>query len=386
MCYIKRYKRTAMIKYLAHTAIALLCIGAMLSCNDAVDLPELPSQETANQRKLSFPVSVTRDGQAIPDEAISGSGPSTKAGVGTKAGGDYDSGRMIATMDASRSFGLIGIDQLSGSLLLDNVAVSSNSSNDYYGMFDNSLWDIPTTVSFSAYYPYVNSVSYNNEYASYNIPFSGDDTEAGPLVSKTVERALEQLNMVPLEFQHITNDIGYKICDVTTDPQLQGLIHLRKVTAMNVASAGVFVNDIAMSKGTWHKQGYYRDVIVFEGDEIVGVGMENEKFIGYSTLEDHMVGSHRYYSVPDDILLGKQYVEVIYDVDSFTLGGLTYDALPGQVARYMLYGVLPDNVFEYGKQYTFHLGLDTGKLYNQIAFSASVGEWETKIFENNDDF
>lgn len=375
-----------MIKYLAHTAIALLCIGAMLSCNDAVDLPELPSQETANQRKLSFPVSVTRDGQAIPDEAISGSGPSTKAGVGTKAGGDYDSGRMIATMDASRSFGLIGIDQLSGSLLLDNVAVSSNSSNDYYGMFDNSLWDIPTTVSFSAYYPYVNSVSYNNEYASYNIPFSGDDTEAGPLVSKTVERALDQLNMVPLEFQHITNDIGYKICDVTTDPQLQGLIHLRKVTAMNVASAGVFVNDIAMSKGTWHKQGYYRDVIVFEGDEIVGVGMENEKFIGYSTLEDHMVGSHRYYSVPDDILLGKQYVEVIYDVDSFTLGGLTYDALPGQVARYMLYGVLPDNVFEYGKQYTFHLGLDTGKLYNQIAFSASVGEWETKIFENNDDF
>ncbi len=366
---------------LASAAVLLLCLGALSSCNEVVDVPDLPQQETANQRKISFPVTVTRDGQAIPDEAIS-----TKNGAGTKAEGGYDTGKMIATMDASRSFGLIGLDQLSGTLLLNNVPISSSSSNDYYGLFDNSLWDIPTTVSFSAYYPYVSSVSYNNEYASYNIPFSGDDTEAGPLVSKTVDRALDQLNMVPLEFQHITNDIGYKICDVTADPQLQGLIHLRKVTAMNVASAGVFVNDIAMSRGNWHKQGYYRDVVVFEGDEIVGVGMDNEKFIGSSTLEDHMVGSHRYYSVPDDILLGKQYVEVLYDVDGFTMGGLYYEPLPGQVAKYMLYGVLPDNVFEYGKQYTFHLGLDTGKLYNQIAFSASVAEWETKIFENNDDF
>ena len=372
-----------MHKNLACPVAFFLCLGALLSCNEVVDVPVLPSQESPTHRKISFPVTVTRDGQAIPDEAIS----NTKSGgASTKAGDGFDSDGMIATMDASRSFGLIGLDKLSGSLLLDNVAVSSNSSNDYYGMFDNSLWDIPTTVSFSAYYPYVSSISYNDEHASYNIPFSGDDLEAGPLVSKTVERALDQLNMVPLEFQHITNDIGYKICDVTADPQLQGLIHLRKVTAMNVASAGVFVNDIAMSRGNWHKQGYYRDVVVFEGDQVVGVGMENEKFIGYSTLEDHMVGSHRYYAVPDDILLGKQYVEVVYDVDSFTLGGLTYDALPGQVARYMIYGVLPDNVMEYGKQYTFHLGLDTGKLYNQIAFSASVGEWETKIFENNDDF
>ncbi len=47
---------------------------------------------------------------------------------------------------------------------------------------------------------------------------------------------------------------------------------------------------------------------------------------------------------------------------------------------------LPDNVFVYGKQYTFHLGLDTGKLYQQVAFQASVSDWETKIYENNDDF
>ena len=43
-------------------------------------------------------------------------------------------------------------------------------------------------------------------------------------------------------------------------------------------------------------------------------------------------------------------------------------------------------VFEYGKQYTFHLGLDTGKLYQQIVFSASVSDWETKIYEDNSEF
>ena len=369
-----------------HVACLMLLLGAAVSCNEMADVPDFPSQQDPDKKQISFPVTVTRDGQSIPAEAISeGGGSGSGGGIGTRSGG-FDSGNMIATMDASRPFGLIGIDELSGTLLLDNVSVSSNSSNVYSGMFDSGLWDIPTTVSFSAYYPYVSSVSYNNGYASYNIPFSGDETEAGPLVSKTVERALDQLNMVPLEFQHITNDIGFKICDVTSDPQLQGLIHLRKATATNVASAGVFVNDIALGRGNWRKQGYYRDVVLFEGDALVGVGMDNEKFIGWSTLEDHLAGSHRYYSVPDDILMGKQCVELVYDVDGFTMGGLYYEPLPGQVARYMLYGVLPDNVFEYGKQYTFHLGLDTGKLYNQIAFSASVGEWETKIFENNDDF
>jgi hypothetical protein len=141
-----------------------------------------------------------------------------------------------------------------------------------------------------------------------------------------------------------------------------------------------------LNQGLWHRQGYYRNEVVFEGDAVVGVGMENEKFIGDAELVDHLVDSHRYYSIPDEILIGKQCVEVVYDVDSFTIGGYTYDPLPDQVARFMLYGVLPDNVFVYGKQYTFHLGLDTGKLYQQITFQASVSDWETKIYENNDDF
>jgi len=351
--------------------IALLAL-ALSSCTLDLDAPD--SDNGTGKRKISFPVKVTRDGQAIPEGAI------------TKTKGDiYESEDRIATMDKSRSFGLVGVDFETGTLILDNEAVGT-VSGQYQGFFDKGLWDIPTVVSFSAYYPHVANLIYGDEYATYSIPFSNADTEAGPLVSKTVQSALDQLNMVPLEFQHITNDIGFKICDVTVDPALQGLIHLRKVVATKIASAGIFVNDIQAGDGFWHRRGYYRDELVFEGDAKVGVGMENELFIGKSSLVPRMADSYRFYAIPDEIMMGKQCVEVTYDVEEFTLNGFTYSALTNQKANYMLYGILPDNVMAYGRQYTFHLGLDTGKLYKEITFDATVSDWETKIYENNDEF
>ena len=352
-------------------AAAILLLGGTACVKmDDIPSPGKPGGSPAG-KKLSFDVTVTRDGKAIPTGAI------TKGGV--------DSGDKIATMDQDIPFGLIGLDAESGELLIDNASVH-NRGTGYSAMFDNSLWQMPARVRFSAYYPHVDRLTYESDNSGYSIPFSANETEAGPLVSKTVEKAIDQLNMVPLEFQHITNDIGYKICDVTPDPQLQGLIHLRKVTATNVASAGVFLNDLEGGRGLWHRQAYYRSVVVFEGDAVVGVGSSNEKFIGYDTLVDRMADSHRYYSIPDDIEIGKQCVEVIYDVDGFKIENFEYAPLKNQTAKYMLYGLLPDNVFVYGKQYTFHLGLDVSKLYKQISFSASVSDWETKIYENNDDF
>ena len=114
--------------------------------------------------------------------------------------------------------------------------------------------------------------------------------------------------------------------------------------------------------------------------------MENELFIGKSSLVPRMADSYRFYAIPDEIMMGKQCVEVTYDVEEFTLNGFTYSALTNQKANYMLYGILPDNVMAYGRQYTFHLGLDTGKLYKEITFDATVSDWETKIYENNDEF
>ena len=353
----------------------LLLPGSFLSCSMNDEFRPSGKEEEVKDKKLAFDVTVTREGKPISQGSIA-----TKADTQTSEAAD-----KLATMNPDIPFGLVGIDSESGTLLIDNKAVY-NSGTGYSGYFDGGLWQIPTQITFSAYYPHVNSLGYGDRYESYTIPYTIEETEAGPLVSKTVQRAIDQINLMPLEFQHITNDIGYKISDVTTDPQLQGLIHLKKVTATCVASAGIFLNDLTLNRGTWHRQGYYRDVVVFEGDAVVGVGMENEKYIGRDALVNTMAESNRYYSIPDEILMGKQCVEVVYDVDSFTVENFTYPPIKDQVGRFMLYGILPDNVFEYGKQYTFHLGLDTGKLYQQIVFSASVSDWETKIYEDNDGF
>ena len=89
---------------------------------------------------------------------------------------------------------------------------------------------------------------------------------------------------------------------------------------------------------------------------------------------------------PDDIEIGKQYVEVVFDVDGFTHNGFYYQPLKEQVSKYMIYGLLPNNCYIYGKQYTFHIGLDLSSVYHKITFAPSVGDWETKIYENNDTF
>ena len=328
----------------------------------------------ASQRSVSFDIKVTRDGKEIPAD----NPEVTKSEL-------VDAGEMLATMNTRLPFGLVGVEKGTGSLLIDNSAIYHNGKA-YQTLFNSGLWEIPSTVLFSAYYPHVKSLCYGEQNTAYSIPFSVDETSAGPLVSKTVERAIGQLNILPLEFGHITNDIGFKICDVTPMPELQGLIHLRKLTAYNVASAGVYVNDLVLSKGSWDYQGYYRDVQVFDGDAVVGVGSENKKFVAQDALVDSIAKSHRYYAIPDDVVMGKQFVEVVFDVDGFTHNGLYYPPLTNQVAKYMLYGLLPDNVFVAGKQYTFHVGLDLSTIYQAITFDASIAGWESHIYENHEDF
>ena len=368
------------ILYILTLGVAVLLLPA--ACSKLDDVPSLPGgnggSAAPSQQKINFDVLVTRDGKVV-----------TKAGQGVTKAGEapgFDTGDQQATLDPDIPFGLIGVDPEHHELVIDNARVYQDAAGKFSGNFDNYLWSSANKISFSAYYPHVGKVSYGDELRDYSIPYTVKETDAGPLVSKTVQKAINQLNMVPLVFQHITNDIGYKICDATPQPELQGLIHLRKLTATNVASAGVFINEMDSGNGTWQRQGYYRKIVVFEGDAVVGVGSENEKFVGYDALVDRMMQSHRYYSIPDEIEIGKQCVEVIYDVDGFTHNGFYYEPLKGQVAKYMLYGLLPNNEFVYGKQYTFHIGLDLSSVYHEITFAPAVGDWETKIYENNDDF
>ena len=357
-------------------ALFLTSILALMSiaCNQIEESMDLDVDLETKKQKMDFDIMVTREGKVITNERV---------GVMTR--GDVDTGDKLATMDEDIPFGLVGIDFEHNRLLIDNANVTSTGGN-YSTFFDGFLWNGVNNVKLSAYYPRVGSIEYGEGYENYSIPYTTKETDAGPLVSKTVERAIADLNKVPLVFQHITNDIGFKICDITPDKSLQGLIHLRKVTATNVASAGVYVNDVTSGSGVWHKQGYYRKVVVFEGDAKVGVGSENELFIGYDSLVERMADSHRYYSIPDDIEMGKQCVEVVFDVEGFQHNNYYYEPLKDQVRKFMLYGLLPDNVFKYGKQYTFHIGLDLSSIYREITFAPAVADWETTIYENNEDF
>ncbi|MCR4568835.1 MAG: hypothetical protein K5661_00365 [Bacteroidales bacterium] len=347
----------------------------LVSCVQTYDLQETVT--APEQRKLGFDISVTREGEKVHPGRIA-----TRSAV--SGGTMVDASAITATMDINRPFSLIGIEKDSRSVLIDNTPVYSNSSGNYSLYLDNEILNIPSKVLLSAYYPHVRDLKYGEDH--YTIPFSVSETEAGPLVSKTVERSINELNMLPLEFGHITNDIGFKICDITPREELQGLIHLRKLTAYHVASAGVYMNDLVLSRGNWSYQGYYRNVTVFEGDVPVEVGMANEKFVGHSTLVDRMAESSRFYAIPDEIAIGRQYVEVEFDVDGFYIGEEYYKPLPNQVYKYMIYGLLTNNEMVPGKQYTFHIGLDLSSIYKDITFTASIGEWETKIYENNDSF
>lgn len=357
-----------MTRHFIDALAAFFLLAVTTACVSLEDSTELPPETS---RQYGFDITVTRDGKEIPQE---------RYGVMTK-GGD-ESFDQFSTMDPDRSFGLIGVNAETGEMVIDNQQIFSMGSG--YSWVSDNVWDDPMLLS--AYYPYKKTVTYKPEDRAYTIRFSTDDTDAGPLVSNTMRQAIDKINRIPLEFQHITNDLGFKVCDVTPTEVLQGLIHLRKVIAHNVASAGFFVNELERSTGSWQSVGYYRDVVVFEGDVKVGVGSENEKFIGYDTLEDHLADSHRFYAVPDEIRLGTQYVEVVYDVEPFTIEGFTYPPVKNHVSKFALYGLLPDNVFVYGKQYTFHIGLDLSTLYHEITFAPTVSDWETKIYENNEDF
>lgn len=365
------HKKQHFLHYLALVAAGVSLVG----CQRLSEQAPAPRQS-----RLYFDISVTREGESIPQERIaSPAAPLTKGEI-------VDATDLLATMDIRKPFSLIGIDGENGTLLMDNAPVHSGEDGQYSLFLGGSLLEAPSQILFSAYYPHVKDLSYQKGYQTYSIPFAAAQTEAGPLVSKTVERSIAELNTLPLEFGHITNDIGFKICDVTPNAALQGHIRLRKLTAFNVASAGVYVNDIVNGRGNWDFQGYYRNVTVFEGDAPVGAGSSGELFVGRDALVPRMAESSRFYAIPDDVILGRQYVEAEFDVEGFEYEGEHFAPLPGQIRKYLIYGILPGNTMIPGKQYTFHIGLDLSSIYREISFGAAVDEWETKIYENNEDF
>lgn len=355
--------------------IPVLILAQAVSCMSSIDSDIRESE----RRKVDFDILVTREGNIVANN-FHGASPTRGAMV-------LDADKSPVTLDAGRSFGIIGVDRDTRRLILDNRMVSSDDKGCWSSYIEANAMTNAESIILSAYYPYSETLIYNHDnMATYTIPFEADDTDAGPLVSRTVQTAVTKLAMIPLVFQHITNDVGFKICDVTPKKELQGHIHLRKIVAKNVASAGFYTDTLDTEGGKWKGQSFYRDVVVFDGDSKVGVGSDNELHVGYDGLFPSIENAHRFYAIPDEIKMGKQTVEVTYDIESFELDGHTYPEVKDQVSKYMIYGLLPGNTCIYGKMYTFHLGLDLSPLYQEITFMASVADWETKIYENHADF
>ena len=360
-----------------------IVVFTIISCTVNDDMTSFDGFE--DKKDVSFDVVISKDGR-----------------VGTRAEGGYDNlvtdGDQEAKLDPNKPFGLMGIDAKTSSILINNERVFERSGIRS-ATFNSRNWYSTETILLSAYYPYVDETEFLSGNRTYIIPYNREDTQAGPLVSRPVERSTSYLDVIPLVFRHITNDIGFRVCDITYDPALQGHIRIRKVSAHNVATEGYYIDSIGNNGGKWVQKVICDEIEVFRGNARVGVGTENEYFVGFDNLVSDRNLSSRFYSIPDEIKMGKQYIEVVFDVDAFDYNGQHMKELKNQVQKFPIYGVLPGNTYICGKQYTFHLGLDLGTLYQPIEFTATVGEWqnnysvdinsvwgENKIYEDNNFF
>lgn len=360
---------------------ALLTLAMLYSCTPTSDDDLKQFEDFEKRQNVSFDVMITNEGKIL-----------------TRSNSDYgqfSEEDAEARLDPNKPFGLMGIDAETSKILVNNEQVFEHAGVRTT-TFDSHNWYNTDKVLFSAYYPYVNDVEFLSGNRTYMIPYSAEDTQAGPLVSRTVEKHVSYLDIIPLVFRHITNDIGFMVCDITYAPMLQGHIRLRELAAYNFATEGYYIDSIGNNGGRWVQRSICDKIELFEGNAKVGVGSENEMFVGSDQLVHERRNSSRFYAVPDEIKMGKQYVEVVFDVDEFEYNGQHFKELKNQVQKFPIYGVLPGNVCISGKQYTFHLGLDLSMLYQTIEFTASVADWsntynavsdgvwgEYKIYEDN---
>ncbi len=293
----------------------------------------------------------------------------------TKTVSDYSIDLTHANMDSKIAFGLVGIDNEKKDFIVDNNPVYETGGVRTANLITSSLSS--GSVKVSAYYPHVSSVSYHKD-GSYAISFTPNDIKKGPLASNAVYMRCDQdFETVNLQFHHISNSVGFKVCDITDDEQLKGLMHVRKVVLHGMPAEGLFVVDGNNSR--WVPNAKRQNILFYEGNDPVKCGVENADFMGKGRLSVNREDCNHIYVVPEELKGGKHYVEVIFDVDPFEYEGTMYRGAKGQSQTIPLSGVLEDDKMELGLQYTFVLGLNIYTVYRPIEFTASVDDWEIKF-------
>ena len=295
--------------------------------------------------------------------------------IDTKNITDYTAEKNHAYLDAGTAFGLVGVDNEDNTILVDNNPVYETEGVRTANLVTSSLSSGSMRVG--AYYPHVSSVSYHKD-GSYAISFTPNDIKKGPLASNTVDMRCDQNHeTVNLQFHHISNSVGFKVCDITDDEQLKGLMHVRKIVLHGMPAEGLFMVDGENSR--WVPNAKRQNIVFYEGNDLVKCGVENADFVGGAKLSVERDNCNHIYVVPEELKDGKHFVEVTFDVDPFEYEGTRYRGAKNQSQIIQLSGVLPNDEMELGLQYTFVLGLNIYTVYRPIEFTASVDDWEVKF-------
>jgi len=293
----------------------------------------------------------------------------------TKNVSDYTTEKTNAHLDAFTAFGLIGVDNEGKSILVENAPVFETNGVRTANLITSSLSS--GTMMVSAYYPYASSVSYRKD-GSYAISFTPNDIKKGPLASNAVNMRCDQVHeTVNLQFHHISNSVGFKVCDITEDEQLKGLMRVRKVILHGMPTEGLFVVDSESSR--WVPNAKRENIMIYEGDDHVECGLEQSLFLNERLLSDAREDCNYVFVIPEKFKSSKHFVEIIFDVDPFDYDGTHYRGAQNQSQIIPLSGVIPQDEMELGLQYTFVLGMNIYTVYRPIEFTATVNNWEFKF-------
>ena len=368
-------ERTEMKKRTAIETVIATAVTLCLSSCSREDRFNVVSYDQETQ--TIFNISIARNTKTKTKAEVK----TTKSGLikptlaETRIVSGYSSEKTHAFLDSRIAFGLVGVDNDTKSVMVDNQPVFENNGVRTANLITSSLSSGSMRVN--AFYPYASSVSYHTD-GSYAISFTPNDIKKGPLASNTVNmRCDQEFETVSLQFHHISNSIGFKVCDITDDEQLKGLMHVRKVVLHGMPTEGLFVVDGENSH--WVPDAKRRNIDFYEGNDPVKCGVESAEFMGADKLSDAREDCYRAYVVPEELKEGKHYVEVFFDVDEFDYEGTHYRGAKGQSQIISLSGVIPDDELELGLQYTFVLGMNIYTVYRPIEFSASVEDWEVKF-------
>ena len=353
-------KRTLMTSILAAT-VALL----VSSCTREEKVSE---GYIDNETQTIFNISVEKNTKTKTKSSTK----FTKSETDSKT--TYDAEKRKVYIDSNTAFGLVGVDNESKYILVDGQPVYESNGVRTANLVTSALSS--GSMSVSAFYPHVSNVNYRKD-GSYTVSFAPNDILKGPLASEAVDMRCDNgTEVVNLKFHHIANSIGFKVCDITEDEQLRGLMRVRKVVLHGMPTEGLFVCE--GDDSYWAPDSKRHDIVFYQGNENVEYGEENARFIGRETVVDDNEACSRFYVIPE-VLTDKHYVEVFFDVDPFDYDGTHYRGAVNRSQISPLSGVIPDDEFEMGLQYTFVLGMNLGTVYRLIEFTASVDDWESRF-------